>query len=107
MRFFPRGAFKSLPDTPVQTPVAQVQFQQLQQMQQFQQQIWQQIGTPMAAPRVSILDPMFLYELQILVRQQVCPVYSVLLGDPLQIHPQLSNPLWCLICPGSFGCPGY
>jgi hypothetical protein len=107
MRFFPRDAFKNLSDTPVQIPVTQVPFQQFQQMQQFQQQMWNQIGMPMAATQVSDVDPMFLYKLQMLAQQKALAMQMALQVGPLWTYPQLEDPGWYLMDMGSYGYSGY
>lgn len=104
MRFFPRDAFEKLSDNPVQIPEVQVQFQQFQQMQQ---QMQQQISMPMAVPQVSIMDPMLLYNLQVLAQGQALAMLMALQTGMLRLHPQRSDPDWYLMGLSSFGYPGY
>jgi hypothetical protein len=98
MRFFPRDAFKSLPDLPVQIPIA---------LGQFQHQAWQQTGMPMAALQVSMSDPFFPHMLQIPAHQPTHPMPLAFQGDLWWIHPQLSNLDWYLMSQGCFGFLGY
>lgn len=103
MRFFPRDAFKNPPDTSVHPPIVQAQVQQLQQMHQFQQQIWQQIGMPMAVLQVSIVDPMFLYILLIRAQQQALAILMRPRPSSMWLDPQLADPAWHFMDPSGLG----